>query len=52
MVVTAFTGAKQSDLQELLAEYNQRLPFYPPYFSENTTLDGNIVTGYPASSGH
>lgn len=49
LVVTAYAGTKLSELQTMLAEYNQRLPFDPPHFGDNATLGGAIATGLSGS---
>lgn len=49
LVVTAHAGTKLSDLQSMLTEHNQRLPFDPPSFGDNATLGGTIATGLSGS---
>lgn len=49
LVVTAYAGTKLSDLQTMLAEHNQRLPFDPPHFGDDATLGGTIATGLSGS---
>lgn len=49
LVVTAYAGTKLSELQTMLAEHNQRLPFDPPHFGDSATLGGTIATGLSGS---
>lgn len=49
LVVTAFAGTKLKDLQDMLAEHHQRLPFEPPHFGDNATLGGTIAAGLSGS---
>ena len=43
LVITARGGTKLSEIESLLAENNQMLPFEPPYFGETATLGGTIA---------
>ena len=49
LVITARAGTPLKDIQELLAENNQMLPFEPPHFGEHATLGGAIATGLSGS---
>lgn len=45
LVITARAGTRLADVESLLAEHNQMLPFDPPYFTDAATLGGAIATG-------
>ena len=45
LVITARSGIRLRELENLLAEQGQMLAFEPPYFSENATLGGTIACG-------
>ncbi len=45
LVVTARCGTKLSELNQLLAEQGQCLPFEPPSFSDKTTVGGMVAAG-------
>lgn len=45
LCITVRAGTKLSDIEELLAENNQILPFEPPYYSKHATIGGAIATG-------
>ncbi|MDH5395266.1 MAG: glycolate oxidase subunit GlcE [Gammaproteobacteria bacterium] len=49
LVITARAGTPLKEIQQLLAENNQMLPFDPPHFSEHATLGGAIATGLSGS---
>ncbi len=49
LVITARAGTALSDIESLLAENNQILPFEPPHFGEHATLGGVIATGLSGS---
>ncbi len=49
LVITARAGTPLKDIQAVLAENNQMLPFEPPHFSEHATLGGAIATGFSGS---
>ncbi|MFK5913524.1 MAG: glycolate oxidase subunit GlcE [Woeseiaceae bacterium] len=49
LVITARAGTPLKELQALLAENNQMLPFDPPHFGEHATLGGAIATGLSGS---
>lgn len=45
LVITARSGTRLSDLENILTEQNQMLPFEPPHFGEAATLGGAIACG-------
>lgn len=45
LVLTARAGTPLKEIEELLANNNQMLPFEPPHFGEHATLGGAIATG-------
>lgn len=45
LAITVRAGTRLKDLEELLAENGQILPFEPPYFTEDTTIGGAIASG-------
>ena len=45
LVVSARAGTPLAEIEALLAQRNQFLPFEPPYFGVNATLGGAIATG-------
>jgi len=49
LVITARAGTPLKDIEALLAENNQMLPFEPPHFGEHATLGGAIATGFSGS---
>ena len=49
LVITARAGTPLNDIENLLAENNQMLPFEPPHFGEHATLGGAIATGLSGS---
>lgn len=49
LVITARAGTPLKDIQNLLAENNQMLPFEPPHFGQHATLGGAIATGLSGS---
>lgn len=49
LVITARAGTPLKEIQALLAENNQMLPFDPPHFGEHATLGGAIATGLSGS---
>lgn len=49
LVITARAGTPLKEIEELLAENNQMLPFEPPHFGEHATLGGAIATGLSGS---
>ncbi len=49
LVITARAGTPLKDIEALLAENNQMLPFDPPHFGEHATLGGAIATGLSGS---
>lgn len=49
LVITARAGTPLKDIEALLAENNQMLPFEPPHFGEHATLGGAIATGLSGS---
>jgi glycolate oxidase FAD binding subunit len=49
LVITARAGTPLKEIEVLLAENNQMLPFDPPHFGEHATLGGAIATGLSGS---
>ena len=49
LVITARAGTPLKEIEALLAENNQMLPFDPPHFGEHATLGGAIATGLSGS---
>ena len=49
LVITARAGTPLKEIETLLAENNQMLPFDPPHFGEHATLGGAIATGLSGS---
>lgn len=49
LVITARAGTPLKEIETLLAENNQMLPFDPPHFGEFATLGGAIATGLSGS---
>ena len=49
LVITARAGTPLKEIEDLLAENNQMLPFEPPHFGEHATLGGVIATGLSGS---
>ena len=49
LVITARAGTPLKEIEELLAENNQMLPFEPPHFGEHATLGGAIASGLSGS---
>ncbi|MDH3693352.1 MAG: glycolate oxidase subunit GlcE [Gammaproteobacteria bacterium] len=45
LVITARSGTRLTELENVLAEQNQKLPFEPPHFGEAATLGGTIACG-------
>lgn len=45
LVVTARAGTPLSEIEALLAQHNQMLPFEPPHFGPTATLGGCIAAG-------
>ncbi len=45
LVVTARCGTPIAEVEALLAEQNQMLPFEPPHFAESATVGGTIACG-------
>ncbi|GAB4356173.1 MAG: glycolate oxidase subunit GlcE [Gammaproteobacteria bacterium] len=45
LVVTARAGTPLRELERVLAEEGQMLPFEPPHFGENATLGGAVAAG-------
>ena len=50
LVITARAGTPLSEINEILAKNNQRLPFEPPKYGENATLGGTIACGFSGSA--
>ncbi len=46
LVVTARSGTRLSELENVLAEQNQMLAFEPPHFGDAATLGGTIACGF------
>ncbi len=49
LVITARAGTPLKEIEVLLAENNQMLPFEPPHYGEHATLGGAIATGLSGS---
>ena len=49
LVITARAGTPLKEIEALLAENNQMLPFEPPHFGEAATLGGAIASGLSGS---
>ena len=49
LVITARAGTPLKEIEAILAENNQMLPFEPPHFGEHATLGGAIATGLSGS---
>ena len=49
LVITARAGTPLAEIENLLKENNQMLPFEPPHFGEHATLGGAIATGLSGS---
>ena len=49
LVITARAGTPLKEIEALLAENNQMLPFDPPHFGEHATLGGAIACGLSGS---
>jgi len=45
LCITVRAGTRLSEIETLLTENQQILPFEPPMYSENTTIGGAIATG-------
>jgi glycolate oxidase FAD binding subunit len=45
LVITACAGTLLTDLEDMLAEHGQMLPFEPPHFGSTATLGGCIAAG-------
>jgi glycolate oxidase FAD binding subunit len=45
LVITARAGTPLAEIEKILAEYGQMLPFEPPYFGATATLGGCIASG-------
>ena len=45
LCITVRAGTRLSEIETLLSEHQQILPFEPPMYSENTTIGGAIATG-------
>ena len=49
LVITARAGTPLKEIEALLAENNQMLPFEPPHFGEHATFGGAVATGLSGS---
>lgn len=49
LVLTARSGTTLAEIETLLAENGQLLPFEPPHFGQHATLGGMIATGLSGS---
>ena len=49
LVITARAGTPLKEIEALLAENNQMLPFEPPHFGEHATLGGAVASGLSGS---
>jgi glycolate oxidase FAD binding subunit len=50
LVVTVLAGTPLAELEAVLAEKNQCLPFEPPHFSDGTTVGGMVAAGLSGPS--
>ncbi|WP_347257625.1 glycolate oxidase subunit GlcE [Methylocaldum sp.] len=46
LVLTVRCGTRLSDIESVLAECGQMLPFEPPHLGENATLGGTLACGF------
>ena len=46
LVLTARAGTPLAELEQVLAEHGQLLPFEPPHFDGNPTLGGAVAAGF------
>lgn len=46
LVITARSGTRLRDIENLLAAHGQMLAFEPPYFGEQATLGGTMACGF------
>jgi glycolate oxidase FAD binding subunit len=46
LVITARAGTRLLDIQQVLDDNNQMLPFEPPVFNEYSTLGGTVACGF------
>jgi len=46
LVLTARCGTRLSEIETVLAEYGQMLPFEPPHFGAKATLGGTLACGF------
>lgn len=49
LVLTARAGTPLKEIEAILKENNQMLPFEPPHFGEHATLGGAVATGLSGS---
>lgn len=45
LVITAYAGTRLQELEDVLAQQGQVLPFEPPYFGNDATLGGMLACG-------
>ncbi len=45
LIITVRAGTKFSELEQILAEQNQQVPFDPPRFGEDSTIGGMVASG-------
>ena len=45
LVITAYAGTRLQEIDHVLAEQGQMLPFEPPYFGNDATLGGMLACG-------
>lgn len=45
LFITARAGTPLAEIENLLAQHNQQLPFEPPHFGEGATLGGCVAAG-------
>src|SRR5471032_1003685 len=50
LVITARCGTPLAEIEALLAQHNQMLPFEPPHFGSGATLGGMLASGLSGTS--
>ena len=45
LVITALAGTRLQEIESVLAQHGQMLPFEPPYFGDDATLGGMVACG-------
>lgn len=49
LVITVRCGTPMSEIEAVLADQNQMLPFEPPHFDQNATIGGTVACGLSGS---